>query len=249
MGLRISRLLVFVLLVAGCLCLPARAASIDISAVAQSGSLQSGFDPFFWANVPLAVLGTMDTAAVPSSCGVDCAFYEIDTLNLLVDNSQLYPVSNPGVVVVASDGNPALYQLSGTITVSGTYVTVFALALGFPAGVIGSPALLAPPTFAPTTVDSGASSFLYQIVAGGPSLNGTFGLESGVAAAAAQPSEIPEPFALGMTGAGLLAFALARRRSSRNGNAAIGGVWRSAPHTGGARVTLGALDPSAPVQQ
>lgn len=245
MGLSFSRL-VLVLLVIGCFCVSASAASIDFSAIAQSGDLQSGFDPFFWANAPLAVLGSMDTAAPPTPCGVDCAFYAIDTMNLLVDNSQLYPVSNPGVVVVASDGNPALYQLSGTITVAGTFVTVIALALGLPPGVIGSAALLAPPTFPPSAIDPAASAFYYQIVAGGPPLNGEFALQRGVAAAAAQTSQVPEPFALGLTGAGLLAFALARRRAARNGSAATGRVWSLVPRRQ-AQVTSGAPVPSVPV--
>ena len=76
------------------------------------------------------------------------------------------------------------------ISVASTYVVQIDLDLGLPEGTLDATSLNDLPEFPATSIDTLNSDFTYGIVAGGPSLSGTFALQDGTVAAAVVT---PEP--------------------------------------------------------
>jgi len=198
------------------------AAPITFTAAGSIGAISTGLDPFFWENASIVVQGTVDAAAPPSSCGADCASYTPTGMNLLIGGSQLFTVSSPGLTLVVPGSGPSLYQMSGFVVVSPSFLTAFSLTMGLPEGVLGAGALSAPPVFAPSIIDFTVSSFQYVIVNNDPVIGGTFGVQEGGIVLAERSGggenggpTIPEPatfYTLGLALAGMGSFRWVRRK-------------------------------------
>ena len=94
------------------LAVPGYSQPLNIQTVDTVFYLVSGADPFFRANVPIAINADADAGTTPTSCGPECASYTLSDLTLAVDGTNIYPAAAPELTINYDASGDSTYELT-----------------------------------------------------------------------------------------------------------------------------------------